>query len=194
MLVGFLTQTGTAVASSEAGIDLSLKNVEVLITYSVALDYFGAEYCIRNPECLLFDVVAILQNGEMKTNQDEVLKFGLYQSSNRKGNLLSLVKNPFEGSAPFKELYDGEAQTDLAAQIRNLLEEELVSSPNGKKTDTVTLFKCVNKRTCKDIRFGSFPSDVERTGYCTSPGNGCGNRPIIVRRKEMKKYFSEIPE
>ena len=194
IFVGLLTQWGMALASSDAGIDLRLKNIEVLVTYSVALDYEGADYCIRNPECLLFDMIAVLQNSDLKTSSDETLRFDLYQSSNKMGNWLSVVKNPFEGGAPFKDLYDGKAKTDLAAQIRGLLEKELESPPTAKKIEAVTLFRCANKKACNDIGFGSFPSEEERTGYCISAGDGCANKPIVVRREEMKKYFSLIPE
>lgn len=194
VFIGFLILSCGIEASSDAGIDLHLGNVEVLVTYSVALDYAGEETCIRNPDCLLFPLVTLLQNSELKPHQAVVLQFDLYQSDKRKGNWLSLVMNPFEGEAPFKELYDGKARSDLAAQITSVLEHELVSSRHHKKGDAVFLFKCVDKRTCKDIKFGSFPSDEEHTGYCLAPEKGCSHKPITIHRKDMKKYFFEIPE
>jgi len=194
IFVGLMTLWGTALASSAAGIALRVRNIEVLVTYSVALEYDGANDCIRNPECLLFDVIALLQNNDVKMRSDETLLFDLHQSSNEEGNWLSLVRNPYEGSAPYKKLYDGKAKPDLSAQIVGLLAKELQSSPTARKITAVTLFRCVNKKRCNDIRFGSFPSEGEHTGYCISAGDGCSSKPIAVSRSEMKKYFSELPE
>jgi hypothetical protein len=84
-------------ASSEAGFDATFGSLRVRVLYSVAVDYDnGADTCIRNPSCLLYDVVEFFQAHLPESNpRQEVLQFELYQSTKKEGNYLSLIRDPF---------------------------------------------------------------------------------------------------
>jgi hypothetical protein len=144
------------------------------VLYSVAVDYDnGADTCIRNPSCLLYDVVEFFQaHFPEGYPRQEVLQFELYQSTKKEGNYLSLIRDPFEGGQ-FKSLYDGSANNDLGRQVTSLL-KRYVKLPQAKKEPDgyVKLYKCIEKDVCNDIMFGAFPSEELRTGYCVLPGKG----------------------
>ena len=194
-LLAFLTFVSVSFASSEAGLDVTFSTVQLRILYSVALDYEGADSCIRDPRQLLFDIIALFQTHPLKPNlRQEVLQFELYQSSKKAGNLLSLVRNPFEGGQ-FKELFDGRANQDLKQQILSLLKQQLKLPPSKEGQPTaIKLYKCVETKSCDDILFGSFPSDEMHTGYCATPGTGCDSKLISVTRDQMSKLFIIQPE
>lgn len=194
LLLILITLPGVAAPSSDAGIDISAGNINIRIIYSVALDYEGGEASIRKPEHLLYESISLLQNINIKSKQEVVIQFELYQRSNKEGNWLAMVRNPYEGPQPYADLYDDMVQTDLSTQISLLLEREFTINPRGTISDTVELFKCTDKHRCNDIRFGTFPSSNSHTGYCLSPGNGCALEPIIVPRHKMRRYFRELPE
>lgn len=172
---------------------MTFKTVQVRVLYSVAVDYGNTEDYIREPECLLFDIIASLQAAPVVPNyQQAVFQFELYQSSKKPGNFLSLVRDPFEGGQ-YKMLFDGRAEKDIKGQIVSLLERQLkLPRSNYEHPVSIKLFKCMAKE-CGDIMFGSFPSQEMHTAYCATPDKGCDNKPIIVTREEMKKYFSTIP-
>lgn len=192
LVIGILP--GRALPSSDAGIDLSKGNINLRIIYSVALDYEGREACIRKPECLLYESIALLQERDTKSAHEVVIQFELYQSSNKEGNWLSMVRNPYVDPQPYANLYDGMAEEELSTQIISLLEQEFSLKLHKRSRDTIKLFKCTDKRRCEEIKFGSFPSGNENTGYCLSPGNGCSQTPIIVTRRKMRRYFRDLPE
>ena len=190
-----LVFVSVSIASSEAGLDVTFSSVQLRVLYSVALDYQGADSCIRDPRQLLFDSISLFQTHPLKPNlRQEVLQFELYQSSKKAGNLLSLVRDPFEGGQ-FKEIFDGRANQDLKRQILSILKQQLKLPPSkeGQPT-TIKLYKCVETKGCDDILFGSFPSDEMHTGYCVAPGKGCDSKFISVNRDQMQKLFSTIPE
>ncbi len=183
-----------ASASSEAGLDITFGSVRVRVIYSVALDYEQGEDCIRDPQCLLFDIIALFQSRDLtKINREEILQFDLYQSSKKAGNFLSLVKDPYEGGN-YKSLYDVSAEQDLKQQIMSLLERHLkVSSTKTNQPTSIKLYRCVRAKDCKDILFGSFPSEEMHSGYCAAMDNGCDRDFVNVSRRDMTKYFSRIP-
>src|SRR5712691_5197332 len=93
-VVGFLSlisYVAVTLASSEAGLDVTFKPVRVRVLYSVAVDYEEkADSCIRDPRCLLFDIIALFQaHSTRRKSQQQVLQFELYQSSKKAGNYLS---------------------------------------------------------------------------------------------------------
>lgn len=192
--VGFLSLVSyivTTFASSEAGLDVTFKPVQVRVLYSVALDYEKAEDCIRDPRCLLFDIIALFQTHSSRPNsQLEVFQFELYQSSKKAGNFLSLVRDPFEGGH-YKTLYDGRANKDLRRQIMSLLRRHM-KLPLSKEDQPsyIKLYKCTGTKGCNDIMIGSFPSEKMHTGYCATPDMGCDSKFISVSREEMQNYFS----
>ena len=181
-------------ASSEAGLDVTYGSVRIRVIYSVALDYGRRENCIRDPECLLFDIVALLQSNDgAKIIRGETLQFELYQSSKKAGKFLSLVRDPYEGG-DYKSLYDTPAARDLKQQIIALLKKHSkISSTNANPSISLKLYKCVRTKDCKDILFGSFPSEEMHSGYCATAGNGCASEVVEVGRKDIKRYFSRIP-
>jgi len=194
-LLALITFVSAPLASSEAGLDISFKPVQIRVVYSVALDYEGADNCIRDPRQLLFDIIALFQAHPLKPNSpSEVLQFELYQSSKKAGNLISLVRDPFEGGH-YKALYDGRANQDLKQQILSLLKQYLKLTPGKEGQPTsIKLYKCVEARGCDDILFGSFPSEEMHTGYCATPGKGCDSNFISATRNQMGKLFITHPE
>lgn len=193
-VLALLSISAKTQASSDAGIDLHYKTVEILITYSVALDYGGTEDCIRDPACMLFYAISLLQkNPELIAKKSEVLMFSLYQGDIRPGNSLALDKNPFEGETDQRTLYDGKADRDLGAQVISLLGHELGLKTNMKnKADYIHLYRCNDKKICNDINFGSMPSETVRSGYCIEPGKGCDENYISVSQQRMNRYFRKI--
>ncbi len=195
-LLILLAFVAAADASSDAGLDVTFKPVQIRVVYSVALDYEKADHCIRDPKCLLFDIIALFQAHPLKRNlPQEVLQFQLYQSSKKTGNLLSLDRNPFEGGGIYKTLYDGRANLDLKEQILSLLMQRL-KLPVSKEVHptSIKLYKCIETKDCDDILFGSFPSDEMHSGYCATPGKGCDSKFISVTRDQMSKLFNTISE
>ncbi len=182
-------------ASSDAGLDVTFKPVQIRILYSVALNYEKADQCIRDPKCLLFDIIALFQTHLLKGNlPQEVLQFQLYQSSKKAGNLLALDRDPFEGGH-YKTLFDGRANQDLKEQILSLLKQHLeLPERKGVKPTSIKLYKCVQTKDCDDILFGSFPSDEMHSGYCATPGKGCDSKFISVTRDQMRNLFTVQPE
>lgn len=190
---GFLilaSYASTTIASSDAGLDVSFRPMQVRVLYSVALDYDGAEDCIRDPRCLLFDIIALLQAHSLRPNsQHEVLQFQLYRSSKMAGNLLSLDRDPFEGGN-YKTLFDGRANKDLRRQIMSLLKQHMELSPSKEdQPASIKLYKCVEAKGCDDIMFGSFPSQEIHTGFCATHSKGCDSKFISVTRDQMHTYF-----
>jgi hypothetical protein len=192
ILVAFVS---AADASSDAGLDVTFKPVQIRVVYSVALDYNGVESCIRDSRELLFDIIALLQAHPLKPNlQQDVLQFELYRSSKKPGNLLSLDQNPFKANVIYKTLYDGRAKQDLKRQILSLLKQHLkLPVRKGFQPKSIKLYKCEAK-DCDDILFGSFPSEEMHTGYCATPGKGCDSKFTSVTRDQMHKFFITIPE
>lgn len=180
-------------ASSEGGLDVSHEAVQIRVLYSVALDYGKSAECIRDPQCLLFDIVAFLQNHTSDHMPQQVMQFELYQSSKKEGDFLSLVQDPFEGGQ-YKELYDGRVARDVKRQVISLLDRHMkLAQGKAASAKVIRLYKCTEAKDCQDILFGSSPSAEMHSGYCAAPNKGCDSRPVSVRRDEMMKYFSIIP-
>ena len=194
-LLALIAFVSVSLASSEAGLDISFKPVQIRVVYSVALDYDGADNCIRDPRELLFDIIALFQTHPLKPNSpSEVLQFELYQSSKKAGNLISFVRDPFEGGH-YKALYEGRANQDLKQQILSLLKQYLKLPSNKEDPPTsIKLYKCVEAKGCDDILFGSFPSEEMRTGYCATPGKGCESNFTSATRDQMSTLFITQPE
>jgi hypothetical protein len=194
-LLALVTFASVSLASSDAGLDVTFSPVQLRVVYSVALDYEGADNCIRDPRQLLFDIIALFQAHPSKPKlRQEVLQFELYQNSKKAGNLLSLVRDPFEGGQ-YKKLFDGRANQDMKQQILSLLKQQLKLPPSKEGQPTaIRLYKCVETKSCDDILFGSFPSKEMHTGYCATPGKGCDSNFISATRDQMNKLFIAQPE
>ncbi len=183
-----------AYASSDAGLDVSYETVRVRVLYSVALDYGRQEAYIRDSRCMLFDVIAFLQNrAPGQELPQRVLQFELYQSSQKAGNFLSLTQDPFEGG-DFKVLFDGRAGNHLGKQVMPLLARHLGGAAGGARQKSIKLYRCTDAKACQAILFGSFPSEEMKSRYCPAPGKGCDAAPVAVSRREMRRYFPNIPD
>jgi hypothetical protein len=188
-----------AVASSAAGIRITLGKFTLHVQYSVALDYpDGSDAAIRDPERALFALASLLQaNAKRFAAIDHDLLLELGMRNGDPGVFLTVTEDPFETPRESKRAYRLLGETpvkpdlvgQLVAAVCSLYRDACVAPP----TRRVTLYDCRRSPCDGQVAFGSFPSTTGDERFTLVPPPGGLSAGVAVSRGEMKRHFETLP-
>jgi hypothetical protein len=189
---------GAAVASSEAGIQISVGEFRVHLLYSVAVEYPGeAERVVRDPRLMLFSVASLLQANDAnfrKIKRQVMVVLDVVSQGTPGVEFLFADSNP-------ADVNDDSSYARKVSPVRRDLSEEVVSVLCGRFAGAcarnpraeLLLYPCRSKGCPGEIAFGVFPSATENRRYAIQPSRK-GDKPVRVTRANIGRFFEVIAQ
>jgi hypothetical protein len=182
-------------ASSLAGIRISVGRFTLYVHYSVALEYPDRrDRSIRDPRDVLFAVASLLQaNAERFAGIDHGLAIELAMRADSPTVLLTVEEDPFEKPGgegrKYALLSEVPARADLTQQVVGAICDRYKKACVRPATEKLTLFACAAAPCPGQVAFGSFPSTSLNQRFCLLAPEGGASRRHEVTRQQMPAYF-----
>ncbi len=184
----------TAIASGDAGFEITVGEFRVQVFYGVANEYpDGADRAVLDPRVALFTIASTLQaNGEAFSAIPHTLRFDLLVRDGFAETILSVVEDPQESATkPTTVVLHSPLERDVAAEVLSVACGRYPGACRRPARATLDLYRCPDPRCAGRIRFGAFPSDSLKERFALAPSTPRA-APIRVGREQMTRWFEPL--